>query len=272
MPTSLFAQENYNEDGYVHSHGNVLSAKITRSLDLFPLVESISKHCATRRGRNAILDLIDPSLREGKSRIRVGDSSVNASSRRMNLMQYDPSKTSSKDSSAPPIQIVSSPIISIAKSALEAREEYQRVEEAMNILNKAKKDNSPNEKQDVNLNQSKIITTIPPIYGFSSSPWDTNDPISDDDEWLQTRPYEVLDLENIIQAEQVIKTLLECQHWAEMEMTRVNAPSLSRICETINESELNSLYEELKDSVIIKRENSVSDLSGSKVSLIAFQG
>ena len=256
----------------------ILSDKITRSLDIYPLIESVSRHCTTRRGRNAVLNLANnPNAQKSTRLVLPG----NKSSRRMSFLGYQ--KVSSRvdfndQSRTNPLNIQQQiSIINISQTALETRQEYLRIDEAMHILKQSKEitdnEGKSNIKHKKNQSNNIPITTIPPIYGCDSSPWDTNkDVITDDDEWLlhTGSDHTVLDLENVIQAEQIVKTLLDTRHWADSQLTEACAPALAQIGKQINKDELEFAYEKLKNTVIIKRAETIADITGSRVRTSTF--
>ena len=141
-------------------------------------------------------------------------------------------------------------LISIAKTAEEARHEYELVEQATLALQ-----NNP------------LNLTYPPLYGKDSNPMDT-ERISrtDDDDWLDLAPDD-WSLESIIQAEQVIETLRNVKAWAGTDECMQWLPMLSEIGLTIdNDNLLQSIYEEIHECVKILRVRSLTDPSGQGVS------
>jgi hypothetical protein len=96
-----------------------------------------------------------------------------------------------------------SEILWIATSADEARREYELVEQAMLALD-----------DDAQCDDIADLT-YPPLYAVGSSPSDTStSPDSDDDDWMWL-PLEELSLEHVLQAEQVLITLLQVKQWAQ---------------------------------------------------------
>jgi hypothetical protein len=138
----------------------------------------------------------------------------------------------------------------IATSAHEARQEYEVVEEATLAL----------QENEHNL-------TFPPFYGAESSPWDTStNPITDDDEWL-TLAADSWTLEYIIQAEQVIKKLIEVKNWSSLEEIKTWMPILSKIGLLVDEDDLlPSVCSDIAGTVEIARVRSLTDPTGKAVS------
>jgi hypothetical protein len=136
----------------------------------------------------------------------------------------------------------------IAASAEHTRTEYELVEQAMLALEGTNDGLAP-----------------PPLYGATSSPWDTDTtPNTDDDEWL-TLSSEEWTLENILQADQVIQTLLQVHEWGNRTETRMWTPGLSRIAHTISALELHLAHNEIRGSVKIVRVRSIFDPNGRSV-------
>lgn len=135
----------------------------------------------------------------------------------------------------------------IASSAEHARSEYELVEQAMLALE----------------GTNGLIS--PPLYGATSSPWDTDTiPNTDYDEWLKLLPDEWT-LEHILQADQVIQTLLRVHKWGNRTETCKWAPALSRIARTISAVELDLALSEITRSVEIVRVRSIVDPNGRSV-------
>jgi hypothetical protein len=142
------------------------------------------------------------------------------------------------------------PLVPLATCASEARREYQVVEAATLATSK----NSWN-------------VTFPPLYGTGSGPWDTTTiEDTDNDEWLYL-PADVWTLENVLQAEKVIETLLETKRWATLESTRTWIPALSDIASQIDEEDvLPDIFNDCKGRVEVARVRTLANPSGKSVS------
>jgi hypothetical protein len=135
----------------------------------------------------------------------------------------------------------------VASSAEHARTEYELVEQAMLAL------------EGIN----GLVS--PPLYGATSSPWDTDTiPNTDDDEWLKLSSEEWT-LEHILQADQVIQTLLKVHEWGSRTEMRMWTPGLSCIARTISAVELGLAHNEITRSVEIVRVRSIVDPNGRSV-------
>ena len=111
--------------------------------------------------------------------------------------------------------------------------------------------------------------TYPPIYAMGSSPIDGETVIhTDDDEWLYM-PADSWTLENLVQAEQIIRRLINVKEWADLDETQIWMPGLSDIGRQIDQdNELPNLYSEIDGVVDIVRVRTLNDPAGKSVSKI----
>jgi len=176
-------------------------------------------------------------------------------------------------------QLGPSSLAPIAKSFHDVRSEYALVEEATLTLSSTKKaalggdDSGNDDGDDDNDNDNDAPwndLTYPPLYGEYSGPYDIDTiPQTDDDEWLYLSAEEYT-AENVLQAEQVIKRLLEIREWSRKEATRTWAPTLAQMGSAIDndendEGEVNSLqrvYDDVVGNIEIIRVKSIADPSG----------
>jgi hypothetical protein len=215
---------------YLHSFPVHLIAR----LDLEPLMHGIAEHAGTRRGRQALLrlvnqdtDLMVKNSRKAPSRLR-----------RLAEASYQRNNNSK---SQPQVEV-----IKVATSAKEARREFDFVEQAMLALNVG-------HAQDQQL-------TYPPLYGANSSPFDTVTQVhTDDDEWM-SMAIEELNLEHVLQAEQVIKTLLAIKEWGLLESTLTWLPDLALLARAI--PDLKHVLDQIGKAVEIVRIRSATDIQG----------
>jgi len=244
-----------------------LSAKLIHSLDLIPLMEAVAKHAGTRRGREALLSIImEDDVKRQQQNPGLAFNG-NASSRRKNMiasMGKSLSRTT-EDSDRKALSIAS--IFKVAQTEVEAKDEWKVVSEAMAIL-EAEKEGKIGSADDGVQHLSQV--PIPPIYAATSSPWDVNYRVdTDDDEWLTQalggNGY-VLELENILQAEQITLKIIKMHAWAtEGGVAKSLAPSLAGIGSNIDFEVLKRLHREIEGSVdIIRGERSYNDPSGTK--------
>jgi hypothetical protein len=255
---NLIAQEDGSKT--ITETKNTISHKLTQSLDLEPLIQSVASHSGTKRGRDALLALLNKGTNQQKKRIELR----NASKRKSLMSALDSNGKSSlkgvKNSQNESLTITRDMkhIVKLSQSSAECKYEWKLVEEAMDILT----------------NTELSRTRLPPIYPGDSSPWDTTSRVdTDDDEWL----IEILsigwngslELEDILQADQVVNRILELSAWSiDAEVNNV-APSIAKICEDIDVDALTKVHEEIKESVtIVKGQKSYEDPSGTKVSCL----
>ena len=226
------------------------SNDLVESLDILPLMEAVSLHAGTRRGRQAFLALAGANYEEmppeSLSKIGKLETIMSARSRRASgdingftKKQHESNKfTNSQKESSRKFSIA------VAKIEKEAKQEYALVAEALLLL-----------KEGGN-------SSYPPLYGSSSSPWDTENVAETDyDSFLRTSVHEST-LEHIIHAEKIIETVRNVKEWGEGEIVRAEAPRLAEMAAEIDYSALAPLYKEITGTVIIKRVRTLTDPSG----------
>ena len=222
------------------------AAYLSRALDLGPLLRGVASHAGTRRGRQGLLALVNQDSDNRYAHLLLDSyaGKVPAKKRRAIDTEFVPTRSSAEMSSS---EIMLAPI---ANSAESARKEYERVEQASLAI-----------RNDI----PKL--THPPFYGAESSPSDSSTIAdTDNDEWLRL-PLDAWALENIIQAEQVIDTLLKVKKWGMSEESQTWIPLLSEIGLLIDKGEdLPSVYDEISGTVEIVRVRSLTDPSGKSVS------
>lgn len=218
------------------------------SLDLLPLLEAVSRHAGTRRGRQAFLALagadyaeILPKSKNHNGQERQGD----MSSKNRRAFGVIKPYTQQQEQALRNVKTQQF-AISIAESITEARHEYSLVAEAQFILKKA--DNS----------------SYPPLYGSASSPWDTEHVAETDyDSFLRhAETSEESTLEHIIHAEKIIETIRKVRLWGNSDIVKEFAPSVAEIASSLDYEILESLYQEISGTVAIKRVRTLTDPSG----------
>jgi len=204
--------------------------RLVQSLDLAPVIRALSKHAGTRRGREAILGLVGEEQNAERPAIIISESTEHyMSSKRQRVTR----ETQARTQRGTELSIARQSLVPIAMSAEEARKEYELVEQATLAL------------------EENYGLTVPPLYGATSSPWDT-DTIADTDhdEWL-TLSFEDWTLEHVLQADQVIQTLLRVREWGGLSETQTWILSLSEIAQTIPRKELLPVHQEIQGAVEI---------------------
>lgn len=218
---------------------------LVESLDILPLLEAVSLHAGTRRGRQAFLALAGASYDEIKpeSRAKPKTSETMSARSRRALGEMDASSNMQSDEELKK-HFSQKLSISVAGNEREAKDEYSLVAEALELLS------------------DKTDSSYPPLYGLSSSPWDTETVAETDyDSFLRTS-MEASTLEHIIHAEKVIETIRNVKEWARCDLITEKAPELAELAASIDLSVLDVLYEEITETVVIKRVRTVTDPNG----------
>ncbi len=189
-----------------------IPSNLVHALDLVPLMNHLATFACTRRGKEAILDLvtmptttspISSFLQRSNSGRRIAVFGYNQKRERRKDW-LDGNRIGRRHSRIPP-----TPIISLAQSAEDAIFEYQLIDDAMKILKSQQSSNN--------------IIPLPPMFDLYDGVSSANVVDSDDDEWVHlclgpipqgVDIYQEIDLQTILQAEQVIKLLLMTYEWA----------------------------------------------------------
>ena len=229
--------------------------ELVNAVDLRPLLQAISKYCVTSRGRNALLSLIgdDNSNRNMKGTGRRTKSGIRFSGKRF-------ASTGGANLEQP------FTIIKVAQSANEARQEYNLVQEALELLRNSKKYMQSHSKNYRNGKEEAILPfdddTLPPIYNTNTLPLQVSDYSDDEDEdyeWLKEK--DDLELVDILYAEQSIMKIVSLQKWSQQPQSSIIrrlAPGiLSALSELLMEEEFSSclqtVWETIANSVEIVR-------------------
>ena len=245
------------------------SPRLIESLDLEPLFQGVARHAATKRGKDALLRLVNRASPSSSSASPGGAiSRREAALAATNSYQRSPLETPS-DPIPDPIAI-----LSIAQSAAEASDEYELIRQATAALGSTRP--SAPSLPGGSTSMGEVTLTLPPIYGGDTSPFDTTSPVtSDDDEWLPLALEGFagsLDKEAILKADKVVERLLQVYEWATSSATVAAAPGISAIGETICANQLQMLHDDTGGSVEIVRKRTISDPSGTKSFVFRFNG
>lgn len=219
---------------------------LIRSLDLEPLIHLVAAHTATRRGYEAMLSLLDDRSHRNKSPNAFRADNVSSRQRRASRSSFNSNPAMRRANG----NRKASMLLSIAQSSSESREAYESVEQATLAFH----------ENDHDLN-------VPPFYAKDSGPMDTTTrPVTDDDEWLDLSPEEWT-LESILQAEQVIGTLIKVRNWASSSKYEMWMPTLAAIGQGVDPNkELDAIHTEIGDAIKIQRARTALDLNGKNVS------
>jgi hypothetical protein len=200
-------------------------------------MHAVASHSGTRRGRQAILSLVGNEDNEYLT--KFSNDATPARIRRVSnpFLYRKGEQVSSRNAQLAPL----------AKSARDAREEYELVEQALLALD------------------GYNGLSYPPIYGANSSPFDTKTTADNDhDDWLYL-PVDQLCLEHVLNAEQIINMLLRVKEWSCQTQVEMWLPSLALIGKDIDDEVLSPTHKELAGAVEVVRVKSLTDPNGKSV-------
>lgn len=144
------------------------------------------------------------------------------------------------------------PIICVASSAVMANMEYDLISQAMDVIRAA------STMIAASAIPVEIRMPLPPMFGLYDgmppSTWDSMDDTAynnmgedgEDESWVDlclgpTIPgceiYDIIDLRRVLQAEQVVKLLLDTREWAERDEVRWYVPGLAEVARMITEGD-----------------------------------
>jgi hypothetical protein len=216
--------------------------RLVDTLDLSILIEGVSRYTGSRRGRQALLSLANEQFDETKR----NEPSHNISAKRRRVSQNFPKMLGFEAGRSR-----YSHLSPMALSAEEARTEFQLVEQAMRCLQETDRLSYPDA-----------------IYGSDSSPWDTQRIAATDyDDWLRFITREEWSLEHVLQAEQVIGTLLHLYDWANLTPILTFCPGLAQIGQQIRMADLRLAQSEVAGTVAISRVRTYIDPNGRSVGI-----
>lgn len=224
-----------NGDEHLHQFTDELS----QSLDLVLLLEAVSRHAGTRRGRQSLLALVGADYQEKPQPSpfpsKISQDALSAKQRRLlsNSVGSDSKSGFSRSHSS---------AIAVDKEA--AQEEYDVVAQALSVL------------------RNNEDCSYPPIYGSDSSPWDTeNSAETDYDNWLELSAEEST-LEHILQAEKLVETFVLVRDWAASAHVKEMAPTIAKIGRGIETDELKPVLHAIAGTVKISRVRTLTDPGG----------
>jgi DNA mismatch repair protein MutS2 len=183
-------------------HPDPIPANAFTALNLATFLFHLKSYACTKRGERSILALI-PSTSSAGERRREGQQSLFGSNRPLQRKQRYAAAGSRSSTRSKKVNGYHYHALPIAKSAEDCVNEYKLVQEAMDLLNFH---NNGSTGKDV---------LLPPIFKLSDG--DTG---SDEDGWVeacmssQLDIYQEIDLETILQAECLVKLLLDTHDWA----------------------------------------------------------
>jgi hypothetical protein len=235
---------NLNNEPSDLASASSFSKGLIEALDLVPLIQKVAAHAGTRRGRQALLSLVeyddDSSKSKGSGSLHSRNSQLVASKKHRAVMENR--RDSNGKKVTPPFSLKP------CTSAEQVRAEYDLMEQAAAAL------------------QGVQNTTFPPLYSAESNPYDTKTiPETDDDEWLLNHHKMAMEdwtLEHILQAEQVTAMLLRVAQWAARPEIQMWMPLLAEIGANIDTDAIAAIQDEIAGSVEIARVRSIMDPTG----------
>ena len=184
-----------------------ISSHLGTTLDLAPLLDCIASYAHTKRGRDAMRSLIAFDEAPPNRGLRVVGGRRGARRDRFYNTAYNGggSRRSNRTS-----------IIAIANSADMANNEYNLISDAMDILLYS----SSSSSGTITTIPIGSVLPLPPMFNLNNGNDDIIDD-DDDDDWIEIclHPtigmdiYESITYHNILQAEQIVKLLLDTYTW-----------------------------------------------------------
>lgn len=184
-------------------HPDPIPANAFTALNLATFLFHLKSYACTKRGEQSILALIPSTSSAGERRREGQKQSLFGSNRPLQRKQRYAAAGSRSSTRSKKVNGYHYHALPIAKSAEDCVNEYKLVQEAMDLLNFH---NNGSTGKDV---------LLPPIFKLSDG--DTG---SDEDGWVeacmssQLDIYQEIDLETILQAECLVKLLLDTHDWA----------------------------------------------------------
>ncbi len=214
------------------------------ALDLVPFLRHLKSYACTKRGEQSILALIPATSSREKEGRKLSLFGSNRSSRRKR--QFAAKSYSNSESKFDDTLHHAFPV---AASVEDAVQEYRLVQEAMDML----------DFQD----DFEKKSSLPPMFNLIDG--DTG---SDEDEWIglcmnsRLDVYQEIDLETILQAECLVKLLLDTYNWASIDGVKTSNPGLVSVVVEMSTciEYLSKLYNTIAGTVEINRPNASSNL------------
>lgn len=242
--TITFASKTSIHDKHHDTGKGLIPEDLIYGLDLAPLIRGVARHTSTYRGHEALLSLVseDAESTAGELGGRKGVDGISSRRQRAEASSFSHARQIRNHS-----RLVVAPL---ASSAGEARQLYELVEAA-----------------SLSLSENSLNLTHPPLYGADSNPWDTSIvEDTDTDRWIDL-PADCWTLENILQAEKTLETLLLTKEWAMEETSTTWISGLSYIGSAIDPNNiLLDILTDCKGRVEIVKVRTLASPSGRAVS------
>lgn len=258
-PSFILQSTKQNNEHARTNDSSKISKELVDALDLYPMMHSVAKHAGTKRGKDSLLSLVKHEEAPKKSEFFANYNK----SRRKDLLTSMAGGNTFSGLKGMTARYDTKHIIKVAQNLNEAQYEWMLIQEATTVLD-------GHEKKRPSDEEKKSILPLPPIYGESSSPWTiSNEADSDDDEWLVSLMNGFsgpMDLENILQAEQIVSRIIGSYAWAQSSAITSRAPNLSGILKGVELDVLRQVHEDIEGTVVIRKgQKSFNDPTGSKV-------
>jgi hypothetical protein len=265
-PTLFTSRQGSDQQNIGFKEDNLFDPDLVRALDLGPILQQVARHCATHRGRQALLRLAGD--RPNKSRKtegnRVERGRVGTLLRQIEEESVDPydmmCSLQSTASSRPP-EVVRLPrdICAIASSADEALSQQQTVAQALHLLESGSYPTYLYPAESVGISNSMVTTDDDDWLHFSKprQNYDSNNYGNGDDR--QPQKNEDWSLEHILQAEQVVRKAVKVYDWAIGLGSTTEADLLTATAMEIPIDPLRAVLEKISNTVKVVRARSFLD-------------
>jgi hypothetical protein len=272
------SSSNYNNIN--NSNNNIhqgISSHLATTLDLVPLLDCIASYAHTKRGRDAMRSLIvsDNKIPPLTSRglLRIGGER-RGGARRVDRYYNTVSSGGSRLIQQQQQQRRMS-IIDIATSADMANNEYKLIHEAMDILLYSSSSSSSSSSTITTIPKGSVMP-LPPMFNLNNFDNDMDDD-DDDDDWIETclHPtttedvYESITYHNILQAEQIVKLLLDTYTWGTMiDEVQWYTPGLANLASMIIDNTTTTTTATNHDDDNVDRQKKEADTNNKDVDSI----
>lgn len=242
---SIRRRATYLDDSTAPLESNSIPSNTYSALDLAPFLKHLKSYACTKRGEQSILALIPATpTREEEGRKLSLFNSNRLSRRKRQFVANSHSNSESK------FDDTLHHAFPVAASVEDAVQEYRLVEEAMDMLDCQ--------------NDFEKKSSLPPMFNLIDG--DTG---SDEDEWIglcmnsRLDVYQEIDLETILQAECLVKLLLDTYDWASINGVKTSYPGLVAVVVEMSTciEYLSNLYNTITGAVEITRPNASLDSS-----------
>jgi hypothetical protein len=286
VPSSLSRPPNRSSSSYISNNSNIhqgISSHLATTLDLIPLLDCIASYAHTKRGRDAMRSLIvsnDNKAPSSRSLLQIGGRRRGGGARRVDRYYYTASSGGSRlihqQQQQQQQRIMS--IIDIATSADMATNEYKLIHEAMDILLYSSLSSSSSSGSNSCSSIPKgIVIPLPPMFNLNSDNDMDDDDNDDDDDWIETclHPtttedvYESITYHNILQAEQIVKLLLDTYTWGTMiDEVQWYTPGLANLASMIIDNTTTTTTATNHDDDNVDRQKKEADTNNKDVDSI----